>query len=211
MIHGLGTRKVEIPHEPGHWMVLRTGLSMYDLKAAADEVQFKNASRQVRFLQEVGPEMLEVIRDSFASGLSQEEVAAKVGAQDAETGASPEGATENATPKDGQEGAEDKPRLRMDADGNVDMTAGDGEDEPAEDPEEVRQRERAARRNRYDLDIAAKELVVRWSYKHPTTKKRLPVKLQHIRRLDPKTKAWLHERVLDAIDELGAEDYAGNS
>ena len=208
MIRGLGTHKVTIPHEPGHWMIFRSGLAEYDLQPAAEEVAFGRAARQTRFLQELGPEMLETIRESFASGADKDEVAAKVVADDDQTGATPKDQT-GATPEGVTE--KDTPSVRTDENGNVIMdTAGDDE-EPEEDPDARRQREREARRFRYDLDIAAKALIVRWSYKHPTTKKRLSVKLEHIRRLDSKTKAWLHGRVLDAIDELAAEDYAGNS
>ena len=58
----------------------------------------------------------------------------------------------------------------------------------------------------YNLDIAAVKLIKSWSYR------KVPVSLKYVRRLDAKTRAWLHDKTWAAMRIHLPEDVlAGNS
>ena len=186
MIHELETTTIPIPHEPGEWIEARTDLAPATAARAREAAEVAATMKVTAAYLKVGREGIHAIQEMHAQGMSAEQITERMNA-----GADPDAAA--------------PPVIRP---------AGGTDDETPEEPEE---KETPANgvptdeqlRQAYDLDVAANLWIICWSYKFPGTEKPVPPTVDMIRKLDAKTRRWIHDQVWPLIRTAAEEDLAG--
>ena len=80
MIIGLDITKVEIPHEPGEWMLLREGLSPYHMQQCIASRQREALTLSAPIIADVGMDMFREIMQGRAEGRTTREIAKQLNA-----------------------------------------------------------------------------------------------------------------------------------
>lgn len=185
MIIGLHVEKVDIPHDPENWMRVRTALSPYSAMKARAAKQNENLKMIAETRADIGDEGIRNIVDMLESGKSAKKIADEINS-----------------------------RALPSAERNEVGSAEQPEVLPAEEDVQVDQEEEEEKeetlRAKYDLDVAAKELIVDWSYLDER-KRPLPVKLKYIRHLDEATRQWIHNLAWEAMKPQTEQDRSKNS
>ena len=210
MIHELETTTIPIPHEPGEWIEARTDLAPATAARAREAAEVAATMKVTAAYLKVGREGIHAIQEMHAQGMSAEQITERMNAGADPDAApadviQPAGGAEDETP--GQPEKEETPA-------NVIQPAGGAEDETPGQPEKEETPANGVPtdeqlREAYDLDIAANLWIICWSYKFPGTEKPVPPTVDMIRKLDAKTRRWIHDRVWPLIRTAAEEDLAG--
>ena len=181
MILGMEHVKMDVPHEDGEWMLVRTELPESVAIKARTAAEQNGMQLAAPIIADVGPDTFNRIMGMLNDGMSPEQIAATV--------------NEEAEPEQVK-------------------TKGKAKGKSQPKPAPAAEPESESVRNGIDMDVAATEMIVDWSY--TTINKRgrpvpVPVKLEHVRFLDKKTRRWVHDLAWEALKADTDEDVEKNS
>lgn len=169
MIVGLQTERVNFPNSD-EWVRLRCALSSHRCAKAMEAKEIVGMKAAGEVIADVGVEGFQGILRMLNEGETAAQIADRLNKQQKQL--------------EGGEGS--APTI-------IDATPTEVDGQPVDDQALVDKE-----RKRYDMDVAAKELVKEWSLKSEDGSP-LPVKLEHIRDLDDDTKEWLHDKAWTAM------------
>ena len=192
MLLGLEVVTLDVPGEDGEWMRVRTRLSEYaGLKAkVADQQQAMRLAAPI--MNDIGPETFQEIIQLLDQGASPEQVHASLAAP-AETPPEP-------------------PQATAEGDGEASAVETPPPTPPAPTPPPAAPAGRS--RGDFDMDVLALEAIEGWSYTYTNRRGATApahVTLENVRRLDRKTRAWIHDLAWEALEPDAEETVAKNS